>query len=132
MQKLPQYCFKTFSSYSSCSQAFKTMKVLIFLILNILKISWAQVDPILPPLPDSYSTNIQVNYQDTLRGDEAGVPIASEGQSFSLFEAVDDGLDPNFTRALLYYNLGNTNTLWLSKVEFQVLEVALSNGLNAI
>ena len=81
------------------------MKVLI-LILNILKISWAQVDPILPPLPDSYSTNIQVNYADTLRGDKAGVPIASEGQSFSLFEAVDDGLDPNFTRALLWYSLG--------------------------
>ena len=131
MQKLPQYCFN-FLQLLSCSQVFKKMKVLI-LILNIfINISWAQVDPILPPLPDSYSTNIQVNYQDTLRGDEAGVPIASEGQSFSLFEAVDDGLDPNFTRALLYYNLGNTNTLWLSKVEFQVLEVALSNGLNAI
>ena len=107
MQKLPQYCFN-FLQLLSCSQVFKKMKVLI-LILNIfINISWAQVDPILPPLPDSYSTNIQVNYQDTLRGDEAGVPIASEGQSFSLFEAVDDGLDPNFTRALMYYNLGNT------------------------
>ena len=87
------------------------MKVLI-LILSILNLSWAQVDPILPPLPDSYSSNIQVNYQDTLRGDKSGVPIASEGQSFSLYEAVDDGLEPNFTRALLYYRLGiNTNDM---------------------
>ena len=77
------------------------MKVL-FLILALSKLIFA-ADPILPELPSHYQTNIQVNVINKLR-DNTGYPIAPEGQSLHLFEAVDD----DNSKALLRYTAGKS------------------------
>ena len=71
-----------------------------FLILALSKLIFA-ADPILPELPPHYQTNIQVNVINKLR-DNPGYPIAPEGQSLHLFEAVDD----DNSKALLRYTAG--------------------------